>query len=293
MTTAPPVVVNGGAAVACAGRAVRARERALLAWQALADCRFCAHDCGVDRTRGGQGICRAGAETRVVTCQLNMADELELVPTLAIVFSGCDLRCAFCITGAPSWNPRAGQLVAPAALAARAQAALTAGAKSIMFLGGEATIHLHYLLEVVGQLPDTARLVFKTNGHGAEISRRLLHGLFEVWCVDYKFGNDACADRLAQVPDYTRVLRENLVWAAGQGDLIVRHVIMPGHVECCWRPVAEWLAAELPGVKVNLRSGFWPAWQARRHAELRGTVTAAEVREARAIAAACALRLVV
>jgi putative pyruvate formate lyase activating enzyme len=222
-----------------------------------------------------------------------MADELELVPTLAIAFSGCDLRCAFCITGEPSWNPRAGQLMDPAALAARGAAALAAGARSIMFLGGEATIHLHYLLEVVGHLPDTARLVFKTNGHGAEISRRLLHGLFEVWCVDYKFGNDACADRLAQVPDYVRVMRENLVWAAGQGDLIVRHVIMPGHVECCWRPVAQWLAAELPQAKVNLRSGFWPAWQARRHAELTGTVTAAEVREARAIAAACALRLVV
>ena len=44
--------------------------------------------------------------------------------------------------------------------------------------------------------------------------------------------------------------------------------------------VAEWLAAELPGVKVNLRSGFWPAWHARKHAELRRMVSTDESRRA-------------
>ena len=97
--------------------------------------------------------------------------------------------------------------------------------------------------------------------------------MFDVWLADYKFGNDACAQRLAKVPDYIRVVRENLLWASEHSELIVRHLLMPGHVECCWRPVAEWLAAELPGVKVNLRSGFWPAWHAARHAELRRTVS--------------------
>jgi uncharacterized Fe-S radical SAM superfamily protein PflX len=57
------------------------------------------------------------------------------------------------------------------------------------------------------------------------------------------------------------VVRENLQWAHTHSDLIVRHLLMPGHAACCWRPVAEWLAENLPGVKVNLRAGFWPAWQ--------------------------------
>ena len=41
----------------------------------------------------------------------------------------------------------------------------------------------------------------------------LLDGMFDVWLADYKFGNDACAQRLAKVPDYVRVVRENLLWA--------------------------------------------------------------------------------
>ena len=66
--------------------------------------------------------------------------------------------------------------------------------------------------------------------------------MFDVWLADFKFGNDACALRLAKVPDYTSSVRENLLWADRHSELIVRHLLMPGHIECCWRPVAEWLA---------------------------------------------------
>ncbi len=275
-----------------AGRRARARQRAELARRELANCRFCAHDCQVDRTQTPAGICHAGPEPCLHSAQIDMADELELVPVYAIALSGCDMRCAYCITGTQSWNAQAGLALSPAKLAERARRALAGGARTVMILGGEPTIHLPYVLDVVAELPDTARLAFKTNAHGSTNSRALLHGLFDLWCVDYKFGNDTCADRLAQIPNYNRVVQENLVWAAGQGDLIVRHLLMPEHVECCWRPVAAWLAAELPGVKVGLRTGFWPAWQSRRHAELRRTVTPAEIQQAQAIAREYALRLV-
>ena len=137
-----------------------------------------------------------------------------------------------------------------------------------------------------------ARLVWKTNAHGSAEARELLDGMFDVWLADFKFGNDECALRLAKVPGYVRIVKVNLLWANRRSDLIVRHLLMPGHVDCCWRPVAEWLAAELPGVKVNLRSGFWPAWHAARHPELRATVPSAETRRALAIARTCGLNLI-
>jgi len=87
-------------------------------------------------------------------------------------------------------------------------------------------------------------------------------------------------------------VEENLLWAVEHSELIVRHLLMPGHVECCWQPAAEWLAAELPGVKVNLRSGFWPAWRAARHPELRGTVSAPESARAVDLARRLGLNLV-
>src|SRR5262245_10575188 len=98
--------------------------------------------------------------------------------------------------------------------------------------------------------------------------------------ADYKFGNDECARRLARVENYVNIVRENLLWTRDHSERIVRHLLMPGHIDCCWSRVAVWLAVEMPGVKVNLRSGFWPAWHAKKHAELHGVVSDEENRRA-------------
>src|SRR5471032_1215808 len=134
-------------------RRALARKRARLAREMLADCRFCAHDCGVNRLAGEFGLCRAGAAPRFFSAQVEVSDELELIPTFAIALSGCDLRCDFCITGAESWNPRAGESFDASAMAAKAKAALRNGARTIMVLGGEPTIHLPAALELVAELP--------------------------------------------------------------------------------------------------------------------------------------------
>jgi len=279
---------SGVAAALChrspKSRSFLARERAAAARAALAECRLCAHECGVNRLVGPAGLCHAGAEARFFSAQVEVSDELELIPTFAIALSGCDLRCDFCITGAPSWNPRLGEPLRLENLVERADAALAKGARTVMILGGEPTVHLHTALEIVAALPDDVKLVWKTNAHGSATARELLDGMFDVWLADYKFGNDACAQRLAKVSDYVRVVRENLLWANEHSELIVRHLLMPGHIDCCWRPVAEGLAENLPGVKVNLRSGFWPAWHAARHSELRGTVSKTESEHAAQIA---------
>ena len=233
-----------------------------------------------------------GATARFFSAQTEVSDELELVPTFAVALSGCDMRCDFCITGVSSWNARAGAEFAPRSMAVQARAALKAGARTIMILGGEPTIHLPDVLEFVSHLPDTAKLVFKTNAHGSAQARELIEGLFDVYLADFKFGNNGCARRLAKVPDYVGAVQENLLWADQDGELMVRHLLMPGHLECCWRPIAEWLAAELPGAKVNLRCGFWPAWQTARHEDLCKMISHQESAEAFRIARDLNLNLI-
>jgi putative pyruvate formate lyase activating enzyme len=274
------------------GRKKIAARRRVAAWQALSHCRLCAHECGVNRLAGEHGLCHAGTTTRVFSAQIEVADEMELVPTFAIALSGCDLRCAFCITGAQSWNARAGDILDVNQLAAQATAALRRGARTIMILGGEPTIHLPAVLDLVSALPEDAPLVWKTNAHASAEARALLSGVFDLWLADFKFGNNACAQRLAGVPNYLTVTRENLLWAAGETCLIVRHLVMPGHVECCWRPIAQWISEELPRVKVSLRDGYWPGWQSPRYPELNRVVSRAEISRATDIADALGLNLI-
>ena len=275
------------------GRQVAAKERRPAALAAIASCRLCAHDCGANRLTGPPGLCKAGADVTVFSAQTEVSDELELIPVFAIALAGCDLRCDFCITGRQSWDPRAGYAWSVSSLAARSFRAIDMGAASIMILGGEPTIHLPFVLALVAELPETARLVWKTNGHGSAQARDLLDGLFDVWVVDFKFGGDGCAARLAGTSrGYRSIVQENLIWASERVDLIVRHLLMPGHMECCWRPIARWLGTHLPGVKVNLRDGYWPAWKAGRHPELARANSVREGALALDIARECGLNLV-
>jgi putative pyruvate formate lyase activating enzyme len=172
------------------------------------------------------------------------------------------------------------------------RAALAKGARTVMLLRGKPTIHLPVALEIIAALPATAKLAWKTNAHASAQARAWLDGLCDVWLADYKFGNDACAERLAGIRGYSGIVRDNLRWANGHSELIVRHLLMPGHGECCWRPVAAWLAAELPGVKVSLRAAFWPAWHAGRHPELRNTLAAGERTRAFELAGELGLNLI-
>ena len=273
-------------------RQVVARERAQLAHAALGACRLCPQDCGVNRLADERGWCRAGSTARVFSAQIGVGDELELIPTFAIAFNGCDMRCAFCITGADSWNPQRGEPFDAAGLAMKATAALQAGARTVMILGGEPTIHLPEAIRFVAALPSSARLIWKTNAYISIEARALLAGLFDVWLADYKFGNDRCAERLAKIGDYQLRVQDTLFWASHASELIIRHLLMPGHVDCCWEPVARWIGAHLPLTKVSLRCGFWPAWKTGRHAELRRTVRTAEEQRAVEIARSYGLHLV-
>lgn len=269
-----------------------AAGRAALARAGLARCLFCAHECGVNRLAGETGPCQAGTTTNYFTAQIEVSDESVLAPVFAIALGGCDIRCRFCITRQGSWNVSGGLPLEPATMAQAARSALRRGARTIMILGGEPTIHLHSALELVSRLPEEAVLVWKTNGRGAAASRALLADIFDYWVIDYKFGNDSCARRLSGFDACLPQVHKNLLWAAENSRLIIRHLLMPGHVACCWEPSARWIAGHLPQARVNLRTGFWPV-KDRSNPELSRTIHQAEAGTARDIARDLKLNLVV
>jgi putative pyruvate formate lyase activating enzyme len=42
----------------------------------------------------------------------------------------------------------------------------------------------------------------------------------------------------------------------------VRHLVLPGHNECCLKPILHWLAEKMPQTKLSLRSDYVPPAEA-------------------------------
>lgn len=229
---------------------------------------LCEHRCGANRLKGERGPCKADAIARVFRHRVECGEEPQLIPSHLFYLSGCDLRCAFCIAEENAFDPRRGRPLTREFLEAAIAWGKTQGAHNVQWVGGEPTIHLPAVLEVMSQVAELPPIVWKSDFYGTPEAFELLKDRVSVYVADFKFGNDACATRIAHVSDYLRIIRRNLLLVAGHAELIVRHLLLPGHFDCCFRPVVEWIQAKLPQVKFSLRDGYQPRWQAARHDEL-------------------------
>ncbi|MBC7966231.1 MAG: radical SAM protein [Fuerstia sp.] len=214
------------------------------------------------------------------------------MPSHLFYLSGCDLRCAFCIAEANAFDPSRGRVLTAEFLERAIDWGKTQGARNLQWVGGEPTIHIPSILDAMQSCRDLPPIVWKSDFYGTPTAFELLDGIVAVYVADFKFGNDACADRIARVQHYGAVVTRNLKIAAEQSDLIVRHLLLPGHIDCCFRPIIEWLRMEMPNVKFSLRDGYQPRWQARRHSELAAPILRSEVEQARQLAGEAGLNVI-
>ncbi|MGP0067796.1 MAG: radical SAM protein [Isosphaeraceae bacterium] len=255
-------------------------------------CDLCEHRCGADREAGERGPCKAGPVARVYKHRVEYGEEWELVPSHLFYLSGCDLRCAFCVAGINAFDPRRGRTLTAEFLAEAVDRGRAEGARTLQWVGGEPTVHLPAILDAMAGCDDLPPVVWKSDFHGTCAAFALLAGVIDVYLADFKFGNDACARRIAGVENYLAIVTRNLLTASAQGDLIVRHLLLPGHFDCCFRPIVDWMKAYLPGAKFSVRDGYLPSWQADRHAELARPLDSAEGARAWDLAARSGLRVI-
>jgi len=189
---------------------------------------------------------------------LHWAEEAELTPSHQVYFTGCNLRCEYCTVS--EWNQEP-LTVAEMDLEGRVRAVerrQRQGAKNVNLLGGEPTVSLPGILVLLRRIRTSTQVVLNSNMYYNECVDGLLQGLVDVCLADLKCGNRRCAAALLDAEDYVDVAQRNLRMADRHTDLIVRHLVLPGHMECCTKPVLQWLAAELPRVKVSLRMNYVP-----------------------------------
>ena len=233
-------------------------RRAEEAEELLRRCRLCPRMCEVDRLAGEQGYCGLTAEARCFREVLHYGEESELVPSHQIFFSGCNLRCEFCAV--MEWNES--PLAAPPLNEAQLRRCILRrkreGSRNMNFLGGEPTVSLPGILKLLSGFRPGLPVVWNSNMYFADASARLLDGVVDLYLADLKCGSAQCAARLLGARDYVEVVQENLRFARKKADVILRHLVLPGHRKCCLEPALRWIKAEMPDVKLSLRRDYLP-----------------------------------
>ncbi|MEF8832369.1 MAG: radical SAM protein [Candidatus Thermoplasmatota archaeon] len=239
-------------------------------------CELCERTCGVNRENGEKGYCEV-KEAKISSEFLHMGEEKELVPSYTVFFAGCNFGCVFCQNYEIS-QLNQGRELSPEILADKID---SSGGKNVNWVGGDPTPNLPYILEALQKMENPLPQIWNSNMYVSEKCMKLLSELMDVYLTDFKYGNDDCARKLSDVENYTFVLRRNHLIAEKTGDLIIRHLVLPGHLECCTKPLLEWIDSNLDDPKVNIMTQYRPVWQAEEHPKIDRYLNSEEKKEIR------------
>ncbi|MEF8855482.1 MAG: radical SAM protein [Haloarculaceae archaeon] len=263
-----------------------------------ADCDLCPYDCGVDRTAGETGACRVD-DTAHVSSYFDHHGEEDVLRGSAgsgtIFLAHCNMGCVFCQNFETSHEAR-GEPAVAAEIAEMALALQNRGCHNVNFVSP--THHSPTVVEAIGIARDrglSVPVVWNCGGYEAPEILALLDGVVDVYMPDVKWSDDAAAATYSKAPGYWETARASLREMHRQvgdlrvddsglatGGLLVRHLVMPEHVDNA-KGVLTFLAEEISrDTFVNVMAQYRPHHEARteeRYAEIDRGITAEEYRE--------------
>lgn len=222
-----------------------------------ANCKICPRACGVDRTKGELGVCKAPAHLRIGRAALHWWEEPCLVGDKgsgAVFFSHCPLGCVYCQNR---------DLVRGAGIDVD-QKGFEKTLLSLQNVEHAANINLvtpsHYVPTIAYTLRrlkgglkgggaidrDSLHIpvIYNTSSYDSVESLRLLRGLIDIYLADYKYASSELAARLSHASDYPGIALaalDEMVDQIGsweeddsgmlQRGVLVRHLVLPGYID--------------------------------------------------------------
>jgi putative pyruvate formate lyase activating enzyme len=252
-----------------------------IASRILQSCHFCSRRCGAERTTGGLGYCKCGNTIAVSIIFEHMGEEPELVPSGTIFTMGCTMRCRHCQNWTISQWMGNGTMCKPEELAKEVEQLRLNGCRNANLVGGEPTPWLWQWLETFKHVNVNVPVVWNSNTYYSPETAQLLAGFADVYLLDFKYGPDDCAERISDAPNYWEVCTRNHLEAKKHGELIIRVLVLPNHLECCTQPTLNWIADNLGDeTRVNVMFQYRPEWRAHEIPELRRRLTRDETEKA-------------
>ena len=257
----------------------------------MTDCHFCERRCSVDRLNGALGYCRCGSQFSYSSAFPHMGEEPELVPSGTIFTNGCTIRCIHCQNWEISqWRDK-GTKMDPERMATIVEYLKKQGCINLNMVGGDPTPNCWLWQKTLELLDLNIATIWNSNSYYSHETAQLLAGATDLYLLDFKYGNNTCAEEISDSPSYWEVCTRNHLTAAKYGELIIRVLVLPGHNECCTRPILKWIQDNLgPWTRINLMFQYRPEWRAQERIKLSRNLTRNEIQEARKIAVEIGLK---
>jgi len=258
-----------------------------LAEKYLESCNFCERQCNINRINNEKGYCLITKESYVSSAFLHMGEEAPLIPSGTIFFQGCNFGCVFCQNYdlSQAWKSKpiedVSKRVSNEELANIAENLVNKGAININYVGGDPIPNIHTIVGSMNFQRSNITQLWNSNFYLTEKSLALIIDLFDFWLPDFKYGNNECGKKYSGVENYYDILTRNLkrIHDFGSGEIIIRHLVMPNHIECCSKPILDYIAKKIPKCVVNIMGQYRPEYLTYKYSEINRKPTIREINE--------------
>jgi len=243
----------------------------------LENCIFCERQCQVNRIDGKKGFCFISKDSYVSSAFLHMGEESVLIPSGTIFFQGYNFGCVFCQNYdiSQAWKGKRdiediAQKVDVKQLAELAEKLVDRGAININYVGGDPIPNIHTIVGSLDYQKSNICQLWNSNFFLTNKSLSLIIDFMDFWLPDFKYGNNECAEKYSGIRNYYDIISRNhkRIHDEGSGEICIRHLVMPNHVECCSKPILEYVAKEIPKCVVNIMGQYRPQYNANKYPEI-------------------------
>ncbi|MEW6052975.1 MAG: radical SAM protein [Nitrospirota bacterium] len=272
----------------------------------LKDCSLCPRQCRVDRTSGGRGFCKTGAQPFISSYGPHFGEEKPLVGKFGsgtIFMGNCNLGCIFCQnysishlgegTGI-SFEKLAGIMLSLQKQGCHNINLVTPTHQMPMMLRG---------IMIASEKGLSIPIVYNCGGYESLHALRILDGVVDIYMPDFKYFDPAMASKYSDAEDYPETVMAAVREMHRQvGDLLiddkgiavkgllVRHLVLPEGIAGT-AGVVQFLADEISqNTYINIMDQYHPCYKAFDNPPLNRRITAKEYTDAVNLAIKAGLR---
>lgn len=210
------------------------------------NCILCPRNCGVNRSTGVTGFCRAGSEVTLARAALHFWEEpciSGVNGSGAVFFSGCNLRCIFCQNHDIARN-QIGKAVTAARLTEIFLELEEKGASNINLVTATHFLpHVIYAVEAARNQGLSIPVVYNCGGYEKVDSLKALEGIIDIYLPDFKYMNPDLAAAYSHARDYPAIAKAAIAEMVRQQPkvclsedglmkkgVMVRQLLLPGEL---------------------------------------------------------------